>query len=467
MKKIFLSALAVTAGMVCFAQTGSNVKTNGNVLNPGDKIGSTNDEDVTIMTNGQNHTIFKKNGNLRLVSFDNARDGIVLSNANGVFTKTNFTGNNNDVLNGLGVFAPLNTITGWTLTGAKIHTSKRVGINISNPLRDFEVAGDAVISGTLYVGNIESIDVVNAKKRLEFKTSMFMTGYDAADGSRNELWVHAGDFYINGKTSMDYNTIINSGNNGKVGIGTSTPLAKLHVDGSFMASEISLPGAKMTYEPPTGGSPAKIKWTPVTGPVLDENLPPCLFPDVPLINAVNGLFHSYGASTVGGYTNTMTMGFDGSNGIVDVAGRNDDPAAPKLLLNYYCGKDVAVCTGYNGGSVYMCNESMGGVGIATSYIPDGFKLAVKGKVIAEDIRVRLRATWPDYVFSSTYTITPLSQIEKYISENHRLPGIPSAETLEKEGIDTGEMMRLQMEKIEELTLHIISLEKRIKELEEK
>jgi len=37
----------------------------------------------------------------------------------------------------------------------------------------------------------------------------------------------------------------------------------------------------------------------------------------------------------------MKMGFDGANGIIDVAGTSSS-GDPKLLINYYCGKDVIV-----------------------------------------------------------------------------------------------------------------------------
>jgi small-conductance mechanosensitive channel len=47
-----------------------------------------------------------------------------------------------------------------------------------------------------------------------------------------------------------------------------------------------------------------------------------------------------------------------------------------------------------------------------------------------------------------------------------LPGIQSAETLMKEGgIDVNQMFAKQMEKIEELTLYIIEINKKLEKLE--
>lgn len=106
----------------------------------------------------------------------------------------------------------------------------------------------------------------------------------------------------------------------------------------------------------------------------------------------------------------------------------------------------------------------GAVGIATSYIPAGYKLAVEGNVIAQEIDVKLRANWPDYVFKSDYLLPSLAEVEQYIKSNGHLKDIPTAEEIHKEGLSLGEIVRLQMQKIEELTLYQIELEKQLNEL---
>ena len=57
------------------------------------------------------------------------------------------------------------------------------------------------------------------------------------------------------------------------------------------------------------------------------------------------------------------------------------------------------------------------------------------------------------------------ELEAFIAANNHLPGIPSATIIESEGLDVGNMQAKMMEKIEELTLHIIQLNNRIEELE--
>jgi hypothetical protein len=51
--------------------------------------------------------------------------------------------------------------------------------------------------------------------------------------------------------------------------------------------------------------------------------------------------------------------------------------------------------------------------------------------------------------------------------NHHLPDVPSAQEIEKNGLDIGEMQRIQMQKIEELTLYMIELKQENELLKQK
>ena len=94
-------------------------------------------------------------------------------------------------------------------------------------------------------------------------------------------------------------------------------------------------------------------------------------------------------------------------------------------------------------------------------------LTVYGKIVTSEVVVIPYSNWADYVFDSEYKLMPLNAVEEYIKEHHHLPNVPSAATVDKEGANLGELSVIQMEKIEELTLYIIELEKRIKLLENK
>ncbi len=103
----------------------------------------------------------------------------------------------------------------------------------------------------------------------------------------------------------------------------------------------------------------------------------------------------------------------------------------------------------------------GNVAVGSTSVPMGYKMAVDGKLITEEVRVELSDTWPDYVFEKDYQLPSLEEIKKHIEEKGHLPNMPSAKEVEANGIELGEMNRLLLEKIEELTLHVIFLKKEI------
>jgi hypothetical protein len=109
----------------------------------------------------------------------------------------------------------------------------------------------------------------------------------------------------------------------------------------------------------------------------------------------------------------------------------------------------------------------GQVGINTGNIfPVGYMLAVKGSVIAEEVRINKFANWPDYVFQPTYILRPLAEVEQFIRTHGHLPNIPSAAQVQKEGgIDVGAMNARLLEKVEELTLYLIEEKKAREKLE--
>ncbi|WP_167335443.1 hypothetical protein [Pedobacter kyungheensis] len=95
-----------------------------------------------------------------------------------------------------------------------------------------------------------------------------------------------------------------------------------------------------------------------------------------------------------------------------------------------------------------------GIGIAT---PDE-KLAVNGKIRAKEIKVEA-SNWPDYVFEEDYKVGTLEGLESYIKTNKHLPEVPNAKEVEANGVALGEMNKLLLKKIEELTLYVIELKK--------
>jgi len=99
--------------------------------------------------------------------------------------------------------------------------------------------------------------------------------------------------------------------------------------------------------------------------------------------------------------------------------------------------------------------------------PKGYKLAVKGNVIAEEVVVKLHGSWPDYVFEDGYMLKSIEEVENFINVHGHLPEVPSAQHVAADGISLGEMNALMMKKIEELTLYVIGQQKEINELKDK
>lgn len=98
-------------------------------------------------------------------------------------------------------------------------------------------------------------------------------------------------------------------------------------------------------------------------------------------------------------------------------------------------------------------------------VEKGYMLYVRQGIVTEKIKVALISNWPDYVFDKSYKLLPLSEVEEHISEKGHLPNIPSATAVQKEGIELGDMAKRQQEKIEEVFLHLIDMDKRLKALE--
>ena len=102
--------------------------------------------------------------------------------------------------------------------------------------------------------------------------------------------------------------------------------------------------------------------------------------------------------------------------------------------------------------------TMGGnVGIGATDTK-GYKLAVNGSAIFTSVKVQLYPQWGDYVFDKDYNLMPLNAVAEYIKQNNHLPDMPSADEMRKtDGLDLGEINVKLLQKVEELTLHIIEL----------
>ncbi len=229
---------------------------------------------------------------------------------------------------------------------------------------------------------------------------------------------------LNNATPLDKVAFTSSGN---IGIGTTSPVAKVHINnGNNSYGAILANANESSFQLYTK--------TLTTQPQNVESFRLGLKHDT---NENNGFISFYrGASTIGGFLGFSTNGTE----------------RMRILTN---------------GSVAIGTNSTG-----------THKLAVEGTIGAREIKVEASG-WSDFVFANDYELTSLEKVEAYIKANHHLPNIPSEEEVIENGINLGEMDAKLLQKIEELTLYVIEqnktnktqqeliekLEKRIEELE--
>ncbi len=105
---------------------------------------------------------------------------------------------------------------------------------------------------------------------------------------------------------------------------------------------------------------------------------------------------------------------------------------------------------------------------ASANTSGGYNLLVKGGILTEKVKVALAssADWADYVFEPSYELMSLEDVESFTKLNKHLPNVPSADEMALNGLDVNQTSKMFMEKIEELTLYMIDLNKQVKELKE-
>lgn len=152
-----------------------------------------------------------------------------------------------------------------------------------------------------------------------------------------------------------------------------------------------------------------------------------------------------------------------NNGWTALTNSGNDLSVTKFLAmtndwSLYVGNNFS----YDGANIAIKAVASGNVGIGTTEPKE--KLSVNGKVRAHEIKVEI-SNWPDYVFEKSYQLPTLLDTEKHIKQKGHLPGIPSAAEVKTNGVDLGEINAKLLQKIEELTLHLIEQDKNQKTLQ--
>ena len=278
-----------------------------------------------------------------------------------------------------------------------------VGFGVTTPGYQLHVVGKSYLEKS---GNSALIlnRTATTGKILEFHSEGVETGKIVVNTTEFKVRADAGKslhFQTDGN-----NDAITIDTNQNVGLGTTSPLANLHVKQSS----------------------ANVNYTPY--------------------GAVIGVFEKSGNATVSIITddNSMSRLYFGSASHQQIGRIQVDNSTEKLSIGIK-------------GSDKLTIDNAGKIGIGTTN-PD-HELTVAGTIHTEEVLVDLNVPGPDYVFEEDYPLSTLKEVEDYIKENKHLPEIPSAKEMEANGVKLGDMNMLLLKKIEELTLHAIEQNKLI------
>lgn len=402
------------------------------------------------------------------------------------------------------------------IEGFRLMPNGNIGIGVTNPYLTLEVNGSIKSTGQIIANGFVSEGVsefsfLHIKDSLKVGTTSIVLGGDPLSGD-NTIYTNTGNLIIQSH-SNDLQTIINA-NEGYVGIGTSNPQKKLHIQHNVDPSNENRILASYDYFMADTNQIVGTMYE-LDSVVINEFMPGSLRLETqvfggstsvwdiePLAGTTQSTMNKLNFSDPQHGRTVMTLTSDGKYGNVGIGTMN--PLQKLHIHNgniYLTGQNSSMLFGNgevvsagwgNYGIEYLPENttqnnagglnfwrpfgSIGGYQNFVMHIADNgnvgigtgnpeHELDVCGTIRSQEIIVDLLGHCPDYVFEPEYNLTPIEDLKEFISRNKHLPDIPSAKQVEQDGINLGEMNMLLLKKIEELTLYIFELNERIIELE--
>ena len=239
-----------------------------------------------------------------------------------------------------------------------------------------------------------------------------------------------------------------------VGLGTVSPLSDLHIHDAVLRP-FEQGFEDLRDDPPLDGyysTTLRLTNGGTSSGLNDGFLIEQYFEEISMRQLENANFNLYGYNGLG-----LQIHKSGRIGIADTS-------RPEYMVNIGGNTHIK-------GKIYVDNKVVSGHGefsesvliMGMARIGNGFECSSNGQVKAKSLTVTLSG-WSDFVFDDGYCLPSLPEVESYINSNRHLPGIPSAKEVEENGVDLGEMNAKLLQKVEELTLYVIDLQKQINEL---
>jgi hypothetical protein len=353
----------------------------------------------------------------------------------------------------------------WTESANNIYNNNvgNVGIGTSTPSSKFSVAGNLLVTGG-------DISINDPSATVFFRVSNSARASVALSGVNDDLSI--GTLALNDLGKMYFRT--QSVNrmaiepNGDVGIGFTSPSYKLDVNGDTRTvGNLIAEDGYIQIKNTTDSKLWNMQYSSGTGRLLflEQGVERII-----LQNGGNvGIGETFPAQKLHVNGNTMIDGdaiLNTVNPIIQLQNSDVDKGFVQLSGdNIRIGTNGGNTAGKfvirtNGGDRFFVDGN-GNVNIGSQTDAPGYLLRVDGKMICEEVKVKLSSAWPDYVFEDKHQLMPIGELTQFIRQNKHLPNIPSAKEIETNGIQVGDMQKRMMEKIEELTIYIISLQQQI------
>ncbi len=322
-----------------------------------------------------------------------------------------------------------------------------VGIGTSTPISKLEISetGTGTIVWPLTVTNPDNNNANNPSgtgSGIKFKMSVNSepSKWAGIAGISESEWSNViGLAFYTGTSGQQERVRISNG--GNVGIGTTNPLAKLHVAGLGYFADGNTSGTSQN--------------TFSLGNMTDGVTPQY---QVYTNDNADQLLEFRSLRWKGGHTFTRNSP-SGVKPLSKLTGY-ESSGAVYYLYNDASTAQVQLATDgvsyFNGGNLLIGK---------TSQTNAAYKLDVAGSVRAN--KVVVNTTGADFVFDSSYQLLPLDKVESFIKANKHLPEIAPASDMQQNGLDVGGNQTKLLQKVEELTLYMIETNKKLAEQQKK